>query len=188
MIIGLSGKMGSGKDTVADMICELWPNYSFERRGFGDKVKEVYSILTGRKYPVTRTQKMEWLPEYGMSCRQMLQKIGTDCIRYNLHQDTWVMALLRDYDLEKSVWIITDVRFDNEIWALEGLNAYLFEVDRPGNPWLSTDSGHSSESGISVELLKIMNDGSKSELVFRVIDALSPILGLPSVDNGFDVV
>ena len=188
MIIGLSGKMGSGKDTVADIICKLWPHVPFERRGFADKVKEVYSLLTGRPYPATRIQKLEWLPEYGMSCRQMLQKIGTDCIRYNLHQDVWVMALLRDYDLAKSVWIIADVRFDNEVRALAGLNAYLFEVDRPSNPWLGSDSGHTSEGGISVDLPKIMNDGTRDELVFRVIEAFSPILGPPAVDNGFDVV
>lgn len=188
MIIGLSGKMGSGKDTVADIICKLWPHVPFERRGFADKVKQVYCILTGKPYPRTQGQKQEWLRDWGMSCRQMLQKIGTDCIRHNLHQDAWVMALLREYDLAKSVWIITDVRFDNEVRALEGLNAYLFEVDRPGNPWLSAAGQHESEWSLSVDLPKIMNDGTRDELVFRVVEAFSPILGPPAVDNGFDVV
>lgn len=39
--------------------------------------------------------------EYRMTVRSLMQKVGTDCMRDNLHPDTWVNALFADY---KNKW------------------------------------------------------------------------------------
>ena len=42
MIIGLSGKKGSGKDTIAEYLCV---QYGFINYGFGDPIKEIGRIM-----------------------------------------------------------------------------------------------------------------------------------------------
>ena len=42
MIIGLSGKKRSGKDTVAEYLCA---HYGFINYGFGDPIKEIARIM-----------------------------------------------------------------------------------------------------------------------------------------------
>lgn len=46
--------------------------------------------------------------------RKMLQLIGTEGGRYLIHPDIWVNALFSKYN-EKSKWIISDLRFQNEM-------------------------------------------------------------------------
>lgn len=41
MILGISGKAGSGKDTVADILCKY---YGYKKRSFADPIKEIASL------------------------------------------------------------------------------------------------------------------------------------------------
>jgi hypothetical protein len=162
-LIGISGKIGSGKDTVAAMIQELYPQYEVKK--FAGKLKDIASILTG--IPVEKFEDQEfkktdlgkeWSYVYPdeyyddgesvmvcMSVRQLLQKLGTDALRDNLHENVWVNALMADY-VEKPVnvlegegyrledtlpnWIITDTRFPNEAKIIEEKGGILLRVER----------------------------------------------------------
>jgi len=55
MIIGITGKAGSGKNAVASIICDLFPD--FQEKSWARKVKEVVSILTG--IPASEMDKQE---------------------------------------------------------------------------------------------------------------------------------
>lgn len=46
-IIALTGKAGSGKDTVASIVQELYPEMNWQIKGFADKLRQVASLLTG---------------------------------------------------------------------------------------------------------------------------------------------
>ena len=46
MVVGISGKMGSGKDLVYNMLCEL-SDVDFENKKFAYPIKQVVSILLG---------------------------------------------------------------------------------------------------------------------------------------------
>jgi hypothetical protein len=162
-LIGISGKIGSGKDTVAAIIQELYPQYEVKK--FAGKLKDIASILTG--IPVEKFEDQEfkktdlgkeWSYVYPdqyyddgesvmvcMSVRQLLQKLGTDALRDNLHENVWVNALMADY-VEKPVnvlegegyrledtlpnWIITDTRFPNEAKIIEEKDGILLRVER----------------------------------------------------------
>ena len=79
-------------------------------------------------------------PDWDMTYREFLQKLGTEAMRDGLHTNVWVNALFADYiphkkeggfqrsvkdtngipyDFEYEVeypnWIITDMRFPNEL-------------------------------------------------------------------------
>ena len=45
MVIGISGRIGTGKDALGDMILKLRPE--FEKKAFAEKVKEVAHLLSG---------------------------------------------------------------------------------------------------------------------------------------------
>lgn len=71
--------------------------------------------------------------------RHAMQEIGTDLFRHQFHPDTWVNAMMSEYrekvDFNRSLppdknWIITDVRFPNEVDAIKSKKGILLRVDR----------------------------------------------------------
>jgi hypothetical protein len=126
MIIGINGKIGSGKDTVGKIIqylcctpksvedfehmkkfilddthksnLDLASNYKIKK--FAGKLKEVASLLTGVPVALFEDQefkKTEMPFEWGMTYRTFLQKLGTEAMRDGLHVNTWINALYADY-------------------------------------------------------------------------------------------
>lgn len=180
MIIGISGKIGSGKDTLGtmlqgvadgypdDFIIErvkaggFHPNHvSYEIKKFAGKLKQVTSIITGipvedLENPAIKHSELgeEWdlliLNKYdkegnniktSYTVRKMLQRIGTEAMRKQIHPDVWVNALFADYLPQVFTsdnrmterwpdWIITDVRFPNEAKAIKDRNGILIRINR----------------------------------------------------------
>ncbi len=70
--------------------------------------------------------------------RQFLQQLGTETMRNNLHSHTWENALFSDY-FETHVfdkgnrfpdWLITDVRYPNELDAIKIRHGIVIRVNR----------------------------------------------------------
>jgi hypothetical protein len=122
-IISISGKIGSGKDTVADMIQNIYPVYEWEVRKFAGKLKQIASLILNvpvEKFEDQEFKKLSAGTEWNdMTYREILQKIGTDCMRANLHKEVWTNALVADYVPIQSKWIVTDTRFPNELAVLK---------------------------------------------------------------------
>lgn len=167
MIIGISGKIGTGKDTVAYIIMHLiarnkgnetseWPNKEdynslvfkseWQIKKFAYKLKQIVSILTGCKIEDLEDQKFksrelgnewllhkklksyselnaeqkskanpnftqfnvveDWIPTY----RWILQKLGTEVMREEIHENVWVNALFSDYTPDTSSTLEEDKR------------------------------------------------------------------------------
>jgi hypothetical protein len=185
MIIGINGYSGSGKDTVGaiiqylncenpqssiEQICADYSEYEYwldeqsgwEIRKFAGKLKDIAEHITGiplEKFEDQEFKKTEMGPEWGMTVRDFLQKLGTDAMRMGLHDNVWVNALMADYKREKLCdcekecrctfklpnWIITDVRFPNEAQAIKDKGGIIIRVDRPG---VSPINDHPSEIGL----------------------------------------
>lgn len=238
-IIGISGKIGAGKDTIGKIIqyltnckqndsrigtlehfnlfCNLttygqeW-NKDWQIKKFAYKLKQCVSIITGipvedlekeevknrllgeewirygyadgfiKKYigngdmgePIMNNKqcskkeyeelcKINWQTAYKshLIVRELLQVIGTDLFRNQLHEDTWVNALMSEYkgttytDISSDCprqgvydvtetdevmygsiktdypnWIITDVRFPNEVKAIKDRDGIVIRVDK----------------------------------------------------------
>jgi hypothetical protein len=205
MIIGISGRIGSGKDTVGEIIQELClSNHGpvFEVKKFAGKLKQIASLLTG--IPVEDFEDQEFKKSYLgaewgtvesnplnavpvfenvafnhlMSVRELLQKLGTEAIRDGLHPNAWVNALMWEYKRPKmseynpSNWIITDVRFPNELEAVEDVKGITIRVHRDlhdGKARISKNL-HPSETAIDDAKFdyEIMNDGSIEDLIEKV--------------------
>lgn len=173
MIIGINGKIGSGKNTIGDiiqMICLTNEGPTFEQKSFAGKLKQIASLLTGIDVKMFEDQEFkkallgaEWgtvkenplnaIPVFGdvrflhlMSVRELLQKLGTEAMRDGLHENVWVNALFADYKeeldpyhfkshinestLKYPNWILTDMRFPNEMEAVVEKDGITIRVVR----------------------------------------------------------
>lgn len=130
MIIALSGRMGSGKDTAADMILSY--DYGYEIKRFSGKLKQVAELLTGIPAEAFNSQEVKQRhlgEEWGMTVRELLQRLGTDAVRDGLHTNAWVNALFADYEQGMN-WIITDCRFPNEYEAVKKRGGIVVRIER----------------------------------------------------------
>jgi len=150
-IIGVSGKIGSGKTTFCSFVQEylLSLKNKCELKGFADKLKDVAFILTGKRVK-TQEDKNIFIPEFQMTLGQILQKLGTETMRDHFDQDVWIKALLSNID-ENEFTIIHDVRFENEAKAIKEKKGLLIRLE--GDPVAvrknsTRDLTHSSETSL----------------------------------------
>jgi hypothetical protein len=182
-----------------------WQDY-WEIKKFATKVKEIATLITG--IPIEKFEDQDfkntfldthWNKEVfenktsidknnnaynksiikPMTVREMLQIIGTDALRNNLHPDTWVNALMCDYipysinsgDYKKyeSNWIITDLRFPNEMQAVKANGGITIKVIRPNDKDIPLDL-HPSETALDDAEFdyEIVNDGTIEDLRDKV--------------------
>jgi len=65
-----------------------------------------------------------------ITVRQLLQEVGTDAMRNIVHPNIWVNALFADYTTDPECnWIITDVRFPNELCAVTDRGGITIRVE-----------------------------------------------------------
>jgi hypothetical protein len=128
-----------------------------------------------------------------MTVRTLLQRLGTEAMRDGLHTNVWVNALFADYkplkvrsadsfDLETydgkyPNWIITDMRFENELEAIVRRKGITIRVVRDyalrGGPE-DPKNLHPSETSLDDALMhyEIINDGTIEDLIERVKEIL----------------
>lgn len=233
MIIGINGKIGSGKDTVGKIIqwltkpepdgqyigFQTYDDYTLEKlspfkiKKFAGKLKQIASLLTGidvEKFEDQDFKKLDMTPEWGMTYREFLQKLGTEAMRNGLHTNVWVNALFADYkpfgktfkDVSPVTgvvtfdtvgihpnWIITDMRFPNEMEAVLEKGGITIRVVRPKveslvdkmRPYsdsvhygIPMPEEHPSEIALDGHTMhyEIINNGTIEDLVEKVREVL----------------
>lgn len=194
MIISLSGRARSGKDTVGGML------KGFKRYAFADTLKkycaESFDLPLDMfhndnlkdkpfekpiKLNVDLLNKISDVMEfethnhyYKVGCgtilvspRHLLQFVGTDLVRKCVDDDFWINKTVQSLKNEKDNAFISDSRFSNERKALKTLGAKLILVKRGQN----INGGHVSENDLGSESeydIVIDNNGSLSELEEKV--------------------
>ena len=144
MLIGLLGRIGSGKGTVAD---ELVEKYNFRQDSYAATLKDMTALLfnwdrdmlTGDTIESrsSREQIDEWwseklgIPEF--TPRLALQLLGTDVFRNNFHKDIWMFSVMSRYKENENV-VISDCRFPNEVQAIRDLGGRIIQVERGEEP------------------------------------------------------
>jgi len=128
LIIGISGKIGSGKDTVAKEIVRAFPEYNFSKKSFGYNVKKTVSILTGidMRSITTRKVKSQYLDQWDMTVGEMFQTIG-DGVRDLTTIEAWINSLFNNVKDGENI-IITDVRYINEAESILNRGGYLIRL------------------------------------------------------------
>lgn len=161
-VIGLHGKKGSGKDTVATLIQEKHPSAALD--AFATPIKEgAKAMFDLTEEHVNGSLKETVIPTIGCSPRYILQHLGTEFARNCIHPDVWTNLLKERIERATSqVVVITDLRFDNEADCIRELGGEIWNIVRD----VSDTDTHSSEHGIQKEKIdyNIDNNGTLEKL------------------------
>lgn len=147
-LIGIVGKMGSGKDTLAETLMAHNPRVA--RIALADGVKNLATALfdlNPEQAYGSQEAKARIDERWEKSPRQLLQLFGTEVGRA-CHKDVWVRYLLREIKARESaaptpeapVWVVPDVRFPNEADAIRAAGGVVVRIFRPFQDY--EDAGH----------------------------------------------
>lgn len=180
-LIGLAGRAGAGKDTVAGI---LSAHHDFARLAFAEPLKQM--LMAGlRELGVSRellsdaAAKERPIESLGKSPRQLMQTLGTEWGRQMINEDLWVLLAERalvQYRKFASGLVLTDVRYENEAHLVRrhGGSVWLIRRALPAN--VRALGAHSSEAGVQivpeVDSL-LLNDAGTEQLADEVRAALA---------------
>jgi energy-coupling factor transporter ATP-binding protein EcfA2 len=188
-LIGITGRAGSGKDTLARHIAEL---YGHEVYAFATPLKQLLNKRFGWTMEMWDDRQWKESPAVSgvfvhgrqlglqdplLSPRQLAQWLGTDVIRDTAGADIWINAMYRKW--AKGLFealVISDVRFDNEAEAIRDLGGVIFNIVRPT---AASINSHISEKGVQSRFIDvtITNDGSIDEFLSDAVSKLKTLRG-----------
>lgn len=173
-LLGIHGKKRTGKDTVANILVDLFGNHTTPVVAFADMLKAVCAEFSGIPIQYFYDDRKEEVHEsFGQSPRQLMIEMS-DLLKGAYGQDVFlnrVRHLWEDrYRQDTRLMIVSDVRYENEAAWIRGEGGMILHLVRA----TGAVSDHSSEKGI--EMLdcdyQISNDGSLEELRAKVEDFL----------------
>jgi hypothetical protein len=153
MIIGLCGRKGCGKSSVADSMERV---SGFKSYNFASPIRKALGAM-GIPEDMLNDPKLKERPTnyvFGNKTpRQLMQLLGTEFGRDLVSKSIWVDHLVERIRKSgaKNI-VIDDVRFDNEVEALKLEGAYIVEVRRDDS-FYKRDDVHISEHGVSDDLI-----------------------------------
>lgn len=187
MILGIAGKMGSGKDSIADILIR---RFGFSRRSMADALRiEASWMLDTMVAPVDCPDNVRTIIEFGYwepdavyikptppDIRILLQWVGQR--RREQDEDYWIkqirVAIRRDLSASTDSIVIPDIRFENEASLMREFSGEVWHVSRlcPSNV---PHAGHISER-FADEYRKwdarIENNGTLDDLERTVADIM----------------
>ena len=176
-LIGLSGRRGSGKDTVARLLQQQQPERLWQIRSFGDSIKSVCAALTGEDVAAyySQTGKAELVPTFQRTRGEMLQQVG-QALRV-WEPLVWVDAFFSALPKDACV-LVPDVRFANEADPIRARGGLMLRVE--GDPLQqrgdgTRDDNHPSEIAMDDYphfAATLHNTGSRDDLTQQVRELL----------------
>ncbi len=171
MLIGFSGKKGSGKSYFAEYLVN---NKLFIKLSFASPLKEITKILFNLSdEDVKDPIKKELInPKFNASPRELMQWLGTDIMReefnkkFNYSGSIWIDSIKDKVktllDNNKDV-VIDDVRFQNEVDMIHSLGGIVINLRNDlDNTLNNSTSTHSSENQKLTFNYEFVNDKSYS--------------------------
>jgi hypothetical protein len=217
MLVGVLGFIGSGKGTVGDIL----EKYNFQKVSFASTLKDIASktfdwprhLLEGDTEESRLFREKEdpyWSDKLNrkFTPRIALQYLGTEVFRDNFHTDFWILCLEKKIKhlMHEQNFVVTDVRFPNEMNWIDRNNGLLIEVHRGIRPhWFNiaamankgdpsaekfmrqnTDVHESEWRWVGHEdVHTIKNDGTIQDLEDSVRNVLSSYLGKSTIEDTF---
>lgn len=176
---------------------------SWEIRSFAGKLKQFVALLTGCQVEDLESDAFKNSPlPYSIATlnvgtyRELLQKLGTDIFRDQVDRSLWVKALMIEYtpfrvtfdNLTKSIypnWIISDVRFPNELHSILEKKGVIVHVARPQS--LPFEKEHISETALDYyqgkDKYSIINNSDLETLFRKVLEMSKDIIKTSNISK-----
>ena len=159
-LIGISGKMGSGKDTLVSRLitflsheCAHAPTGGITHLKFAMPLKKVVALVTGTSLDDNLHRKDMVVKRFGnKTLGQLQQEIGT-YFRTAYDEDVWMYPVLLDALARcrsGAVVLISDVRFPNEADAICAAGGIVIRLVCPSDTTQdeARDAAHISETAL----------------------------------------
>jgi len=145
MIVGVTGLIGSGKDTIANYLTTF---HGFKKESFANSLKDAVAHVFGWDREMlegTTTSSREWREQVDpwwaerlnmpqLTPRWVLQYWGTEVCRKSFHDDIWIASLEHKLLNSKDNVVISDCRFANEVGAIKKAGGITIRVSRGSEP------------------------------------------------------
>lgn len=194
-LIGITGLIGSGKDTVGNAVKDLWRE-EIEKDSFARPLKQMIAKMLNVPYAMvdgTTDESRKWretvLPDIGKTPRELMLSLGTEWGRDLVHFDLWVILAARRF--KRAPWGVyfPDVRFDNEAAWIKRVGGVILKTVKTiplvdcGEAELGLHPQHRSEGGISsvfVDRFVYAEPGDLDGLQSEAMKALKELGACPS--------
>ena len=167
LLIGLSGRARTGKTTAANHLANT---YDLVTYALADPLREglmnIFNLSPCDFDDERKELTIDWL---GRSPRELMQSMGTDWGRHQVHPELWLLLAEKNLEFLGQTndnargFVISDLRFENEadfVRKRGGMVIHLLRTDAAEvNP-------HISETGIGIQDndLVLHNDGAIEDL------------------------
>lgn len=172
VLIGLVGRKQSGKDTFADYLVS---QYGFTKQAFAGPVKEVCRamfLLTPEQLEDPQ-QKETVDGRWGLTPRQMMQKVGTDMVRRVWDEDFWLKNM--DLRLCGGDVVVSDVRFPNEAQYIRDRGGVLVRIAHNGGALEDPHTSETSQESIREDVC-VVNEKNGLTAFYETIENTLPSL------------
>lgn len=184
IVVGVIGKAGSGKDTVAD---HLVRDLGFTKMALADPIRRIVEtvfFVDFSAYNTDREMRDRPLPDYpNWTVRKLQQIIGTEFFRVNVDEDVWIKNLCVRISKCRTPVVVADVRFPNERDKLKdmlrkiGRKMVFVKLTRPGCEGKVGVANHASEAYDLPGDIQVVNGEAIPQLEAEVDKALQKWLG-----------
>lgn len=196
LLIGCSREQLEDNDFKKRELGEGWERFKVTgTNSISTPFKTVYTATQKEAVQETKDFKTFSITKEKLTPRKLLQLIGTECGRQIIHPNIWINALMSEYKPTNNCqqhsdglyytdeheeneivpdfpnWLVTDVRFPNEVKAIKDKGGVVIRIERPS---LQSNDIHESETSLDSYpfVYTINNNGTIDELIAQVKELL----------------
>lgn len=174
-IIALTGAKGCGKDTVADILISTYyapVDRRIRRIAFADPIKNevmhIFGLTSIKQYDEFKRTTVSANGVQAVEGRHVVREIGMLMRRYDVNQFVEYVDSQIESD-PNAIWVVTDLRFDNELIHLQNLGAKIVKIERPMINMIDTHITERGFDNASCDIV-IENKTSLEEFTRDVIE------------------
>lgn len=198
LLIGLTGFAGHGKTTATNML----KTFNFHEYALADPLKRGCMAMFGFTEEQCFDDKLKNVidPYWGVSPREVLQKVGTELFRDQIKNAMpniklgesgvlWIRNFEKYYESNKHKNIIvSDVRNVDEAQTIKKLDGFIIRIHNPRIKMKDAFRNHASEQMINKIKYDciLMNDGNLSDLFKDLEYIFRAVSSTPSLSSSYE--